>query len=50
MKKGRGRYYKTEGGNYVYLPAKLVDDSTFPLKPGDIAVSIRGRKVVIEQA
>jgi hypothetical protein len=49
MKKGTGKYFKTGGGNYIYLSTKIVNDSTFPLEPGKVTVTIKGRKLIIEQ-
>jgi len=39
-KSGKGKVYSTF---FLYLPSKLINDSTFPLKERDkISVSIRG--------
>jgi hypothetical protein len=33
----------------IWVPADLVRDSQFPLKPGKVKISIQGRKLTIEQ-
>jgi hypothetical protein len=47
---------KVAGGKkpywYVYLPAKLVEDSTFPFSEDDIeslCVEIRGKEIIIRR-
>jgi hypothetical protein len=42
----RGKVYVTF---FLYLPSKLINDSTFPLKEGDkVSVSIKGNTLVAE--
>jgi hypothetical protein len=34
----------------IWVPADLVRDSQFPLKPGKVKISVQGKKLLIEQA
>jgi len=45
-KSGRGKVYATY---FLYLPSKLINDSTFPLRERDkISVSIKGDAILAE--
>ena len=43
-----------EGKKYysprIYLPTKLVTDSSFPLKEGKVYIRVKGRRLTIEKA
>ena len=41
---------KDRGGWIIYLPSKLVGDSSFPLKPKDnLIIKIKGERLVIKK-
>ena len=48
---GKGTIYQhVKGKMYVYIPATVRDDSTFPFKPGEkVTVGINGNKLVVEK-
>jgi len=48
---GKGTIYQhVKGKMYVYIPATVRDDSTFPFKPGEkVTVSIDGNRLVVEK-
>ena len=50
-RKGRGTIYQhVKGKMYVYIPATVRDDSTFPFTPGEkVTVSIDGDKLIVEK-
>jgi hypothetical protein len=33
----------------IWVPADLVRDSRFPLKPGKVKISIQGKRLIVEQ-
>ena len=33
----------------IWVPADLVRDSQFPLKPGKVKIAIQGKKLMVEQ-
>jgi hypothetical protein len=49
--KGTGSIYQhVKGKMYVYIPAIVRDDSTFPFKPGEkVIISIDRNKLVVEK-
>ena len=51
MLKSKGRYWKTDGKMYVYIPAAIANDSQFPLpgEKGNALVQIDGKRIVIEK-
>lgn len=50
-RKGKGTIYQhVKGKMYVYIPATVRDDSTFPFKPGEkVMVSINKDKLTVEK-
>jgi len=48
---GKGSIYQhVKGKMYVYIPATVRDDSTFPFKPGEkVTVSIDGDRLSVEK-
>jgi hypothetical protein len=50
MLKGKGRYWKTDGKFYIYVPTSLATDSQFPLKEkkGDVQIEIRDGVLIID--
>ena len=42
------KFYVKEGRGLIYIPAKMLADSQFPLTSTVVAVKIVGKKVVIE--
>jgi len=51
MLEAEGRYWRTDGKAYVYLPAAIANDSACPLKgkKGKVKVRIDGDRLVIEK-
>jgi hypothetical protein len=49
--RGKGSIYQhVKGKMYVYIPATIRDDSTFPFKPGEkVVVNIDGDKLIVER-
>lgn len=33
----------------IWVPADMVKDSTFPLRPGKVRISIQGKRISVEQ-
>ena len=50
-RKGRGSIYQhVKSKMYVYIPATVRDDSTFPFEPGEkVIVSIHENKLIVEK-
>ena len=50
-RQGKGTIYQhVRGKMYVYIPATVRDDSTFPFSPGEkVTVSINGEKLIVEK-
>ena len=47
----KANYRQDRGGWIIYLPKKLIEDSSFPLNPKDkLAAKVEGNKLVIEKA
>lgn len=48
---GKGSIYQhVKGKMYVYIPAIVRDDSTFPFKPGEkVTISINGDMLVVKK-
>ena len=48
---GKGTIYRhVKGKMYIYIPAVVRDDSTFPFKPGEkVLVSIKGKSILVEK-
>lgn len=48
---GKGTIYQhVKGKMYVYIPATVRDDSTFPFKPGEkVTVTIDGDKLIVKK-
>jgi hypothetical protein len=34
----------------IYVPADLMKDSQFPIKPGKVKISVQGKRLIVEQA
>ncbi len=46
----KANYRPDRGGWVIYLPKKLVEDSSFPLTPKDrLIIKIEGKKLIIEK-
>jgi hypothetical protein len=46
---------RSEGTQYrsprIYLPTKLIDDSSFPFKEGDLlTIRVHGRRLIVQKA
>ena len=44
----KSKFYVKEGRGLIYIPAKMLADSQFPLTSTIVAVKIVGKKLVIE--
>ena len=51
MKEGVGTFRLSPKGNtgLIYIPAKIVIDSAFPLKPGKVKIKIQNDTIIIHQ-
>ena len=49
MKEGVGRFVKSAKSytGSVYIPSKVVSDSTFPLVDGEVKIRIEGKNVIV---
>lgn len=47
----KGTFKKEKKGStgVLWIPADLVKDSAFPLKPGSVKIKIEGKRLVVEQ-
>ena len=44
----KSKFYVKRGRGMIYIPAKMLADSAFPLTSTLVAVKIAGKKLVIE--
>jgi hypothetical protein len=50
MKQGRGRYQKSDGWGFIYVPADVAKDSAFPFADKDtLTIKIVDRELRIEK-
>ena len=49
MREGIGRFVKSAKSftGSIYIPSKIVSDSTFPLVDGKVKISIEGNYVIV---
>ena len=51
MLEGNGKYWKTDGKLFIYVPVGLAMDSVFPFKgeEGYVKIKIEGDKLLVEK-
>ena len=51
MLEGKGKYWKTDGKLYIYVPVGVAMDSAFPFKreKGYVKIKIEGDKLLVEK-
>lgn len=51
MLEGKGKYWKSNGKLYIYIPFAVATDSAFPFKgeKGHLRIKIEGEKLLVEE-